>query len=362
MKLSVIIPARDDVESMAIRSAPGVERLVLRPRCGQGDHCCVAEWAVPALRRPSPATGVLLLLLLAAAAVLLYAGRHLTFFFDEWSWILGRRGGGSGTFLDPYNGHFSLFPIAVYKLLFATVALRHYTPYRVVGVALHLLCCVLLYILVRRRVGPWLALVPTALLLFMGTASQDLLWPFQIGFFSSVAGGLGALALIEDGRSDVLACLLLVWSIVSSAIGIPFPHRRRRGAPGQTRSVVAPVDGRRAGGRVRDLVSGLGVIAVTARHHRFIARSARVRGRGGRRRGPGDRRPGPAVGAGVGGGDGRGVHAVLASERPRAPHANAAGGDRRCPRVLDPDRAAARRSARIRPLAAICMLAPSLSG
>lgn len=179
--------------------------------------------AAPAvLRRPSAATGVLILLLLASATVLLYAGRHLTFFLDEWSWILRRRGSGLGTFLDPHNGHFSLFPIAVYKVLFATVGLRHYTPYRVVGVAMHLLCCVLLYILVRRRVGPWLALVPTGLLLFMGTASQDLLWPFQIGFLSSVAGGLGALALIEDGRSDVLACLLLVWSIVSSAIGIPF--------------------------------------------------------------------------------------------------------------------------------------------
>jgi len=39
--------------------------------------------------------------------------------------------------------------------------------------------------------------VATAILLFMGTAYQDLLWPFQISYLGSVAGGLGALALLE---------------------------------------------------------------------------------------------------------------------------------------------------------------------
>lgn len=165
---------------------------------------------------------VLWLLLITAGVVLLLAGRHLTFFFDEWSWILERRGGGIGTFVDPYNGHFSLFPVAVYKVLLALVGLRHYIVYRVVGIALHLLCAALLYVLVRRRLGPWLALAPTALLLFMGTAFQDLIWPFQIGFFASTAGGLGALALIEDRRSDPLAAALLVWAVISGGIGIPF--------------------------------------------------------------------------------------------------------------------------------------------
>lgn len=176
----------------------------------------------PALRRPSAATGVLIGLLVAAAALLMYAGRHLTFYADEWVWLLHRRGGGINSFLEPHNDHFSLFPVAVYRLLFALVGMRHYTAYRAVGVGIHLLCAVLLYILVRRRVGPWLALVPTALLLFMGTAGQDLLWPFQIGFLGSIAGGLGALALIEDRRSDPLAALLLVWSITSSGVGLAF--------------------------------------------------------------------------------------------------------------------------------------------
>ncbi len=171
---------------------------------------------------PSRATGALIALLAVAAIVLLLAGRHLTFYADEWIWIQGRRDGGIDTFLAPHNEHLSLFPVAVYKLLFALVGMRHYTVYRAVGVAIHLLCAVLLYVLVRRRIGPWLALVPTALLLLMGTAGQDLLWPFQIGFMGSVAGGLGALALVEDRRSDVLATLLLLWSVCSSGVGLAF--------------------------------------------------------------------------------------------------------------------------------------------
>ena len=163
-------------------------------------------------------------LILISGVLLLYAGRHLTFFYDEWAWIEQRRGGALSTYLDPHNGHLSLFPVVVYKLLFALVGLRHYTPYRAVGVAVHVLCGALLYVLVRRRVGPWLALVPTALLLFMGTAFQDLLWPFQLGFLSSVAGGLLALGLLERGttRADACACAALIWSLSSSGVGLAF--------------------------------------------------------------------------------------------------------------------------------------------
>ena len=156
--------------------------------------------------------------------MLLYAGRHLTFFYDEWGFVFTRREGGLHTFLDPHNGHLVLFPVLVYKVLFATVGMRHYFPYQVVTVALHLLCCALLYALVRRRVGPWLALAAVALLLFMGSAWQVLLWPFQIGYLASVAGGLGAFLLLERAapRRDGFASALLVWSVVSSGVGVAF--------------------------------------------------------------------------------------------------------------------------------------------
>jgi len=177
-------------------------------------------------RHPRPnATLALALLMVAAAVMLMYVGRRLTFFYDEWDFILNRRGSSVGSFLDPHNGHLSLFPVLVYKALFATVGLHHYWPYRLVAVALHLLCAGLLYVLCRRRLGPVGALVPAGLLLFLGTAWQDLLWPFQIGYFGSIAGGLGALVVLDADppvRRPWAAAALLTWSIISSGVGIPF--------------------------------------------------------------------------------------------------------------------------------------------
>lgn len=171
-----------------------------------------------------PATGAFCALLVVGGVLLLYTGRHLTFFYDEWTFVFTRRGGGLHTFLDPHNGHLVLFPVIVYKALLATVGLRHYFPYQLVSVTLHLLCCSLLYVLVRRRVGPWLALAAVAVLLFMGSAWQVLLWPFQIGYLASVAGGLGAFLLLERPRPqrDAFASALLAWSVVSSGVGVAF--------------------------------------------------------------------------------------------------------------------------------------------
>lgn len=170
-------------------------------------------------------------LLALTVILLLLAGRHLTFFYDEWDFILHRRGESVGVYLDPHNGHLSLFPVVVYKLLLAVVGMRHYWPYRMVVIVLHAICGSLLYVIARRRLGPWLALIPAAALLLLGSAWEDLLWPFQMGFLGSVAAGLGALVLLDqlDPRPnadrrwhDRGACALLIVSLGSSAVGVPF--------------------------------------------------------------------------------------------------------------------------------------------
>jgi hypothetical protein len=61
-------------------------------------------------RRPTAPTLVLAGLLLVAGCLLLYAGRHLTFFYDEWAFILGRRGGGLHAYLDPITGIWYCYP------------------------------------------------------------------------------------------------------------------------------------------------------------------------------------------------------------------------------------------------------------
>ena len=63
----------------------------------------------------------LALAMLAAAVLIFHYTRGTTLWFDEWNWALHRRGGGLDSLLDPYNGHFSLVPVAIYLGISALV-------------------------------------------------------------------------------------------------------------------------------------------------------------------------------------------------------------------------------------------------
>jgi multisubunit Na+/H+ antiporter MnhF subunit len=165
-----------------------------------------------------------LALLLAATAVLVYhETRGTSFLFDEWSWILNRRGGSAATYLDPHNQHLSLIPVAIYKLLFATFGIGSYVPYRVVMILCDLLLLGLLFAYARPRVGGWAALGVTAVLAVLGPGWEDFLWPFQIGFVLSLCGGVGALLALEarPRRANAVAAVLTLASLASSGVGIP---------------------------------------------------------------------------------------------------------------------------------------------
>ena len=123
--------------------------------------------------------------LLAAALFLFTDGHDQTFWYDEWAFLLGRRGSDLATFLEPHNGHLSLLPIAVYKLLLGAAGMDHYWPFRLTVVVLHLICALLLFVYAERRVGGWLALGAAALLLFLGPAWEVIVWPFQIAWVAS---------------------------------------------------------------------------------------------------------------------------------------------------------------------------------
>lgn len=181
----------------------------------------------PVLPRRVPerfAAPALAVVALGAAAVVLYAGRTLSFYFDEWSFIIDRHGWSAGVFLQPHNEHLSLVPVVVYKLLFVTAGLNHYWPYRVVVIALHLLVVALVFLLARRRVGAWGAAMAGGLLALLGAAWQNLLWPFQIGFVGAIAAGLGAWLALDRGsrRGDPAAAALLTVSVASASLGIAF--------------------------------------------------------------------------------------------------------------------------------------------
>jgi hypothetical protein len=109
------------------------------------------------------------------------------------------------------------------KALFETAGLAHYWPYRLMIVALHLACAALLYLVARRRVGDVLALLPAVVLLSLGPAWQDILWPFQIGFLIPLACYLGMLLALDRGdrASDLVTGGLLAIALTSSSLAIP---------------------------------------------------------------------------------------------------------------------------------------------
>jgi len=194
---------------------------------------------------------VLVVGLVVNLILLLVLTRHIGFFQDDFLFILDKRGWSPSTFLTAMNGHLSLVPVAVFKLLFLTVGISHSWPYRFVLAMIDSACVVLVYVLLARRAGRAIALVPAALLLMLGagTGSVDLLWVTQIGFLCSLAAGAAALLCLDsqNPNGDRWAAALLTVSLASSSPSLAvcagaLAYLRAAGAPWRRyRVVLAPL-------------------------------------------------------------------------------------------------------------------------
>jgi len=174
-------------------------------------------------------SGHLPLALLCAAAVasvayLLVLGGQVSFWLDEWDFLLHRRGLSADVFLEPHNDHIAILHVAIYKGVLAVFGMDSQRPFHVASLILFLTSVAVLFVYLRRRVGPWLALAGVMPILFIGTAWDNLLTAFQMAFFGSMASGIGMLLALErpGRRADLLACALLVISITTSSLGLAF--------------------------------------------------------------------------------------------------------------------------------------------
>src|SRR3954452_10586573 len=89
----------------------------------------------------------------AAWYLVLKAGRGLTFYYDEWSFLLRRPGHSVDVFLSPHNEHLVAVPIAMYKIMLKVFGLGSYRPYQwmlMVGV---ILLGAVVYLYGRPRIG-----------------------------------------------------------------------------------------------------------------------------------------------------------------------------------------------------------------
>lgn len=168
--------------------------------------------------------------LLAAGAICLSGGlllhwlSRLTFWRDEWGFLLHRRGWSLNTFFDPAVEHLVAIPILIYKLLLEIFGMDSPAPFQLVAVITFLASLGLVYLYVRPRAGAWLALAAILPILFLGPAWDDLLFPYQLTWFGSVACGIAALFCLERRLPgwDIAATGLLCAGLLYSDAGIPF--------------------------------------------------------------------------------------------------------------------------------------------
>jgi hypothetical protein len=159
-----------------------------------------------------------------AATYLLVLQSRLTFYADDWVFLIDRRGFTASVLLDPHNDHIALIPVLIYKALLALFGMDSAMPFAVVSTVVFLSSVILLFVYLSRRLGDWPALLGSILILFLGASWIDLLWSFQIGFSGSIAAGLGAFLALErdDRKGDMVACALLVVATAFSELGISF--------------------------------------------------------------------------------------------------------------------------------------------
>lgn len=162
--------------------------------------------------------------LVASAALLFSYVSQLSFIGDEWQLMISRPDWGADTFLEPFNENLVVGIVVVYKTGLALFGMDSALPFYTVSILLFLLSAVLLFVYLERRIGAWGAAVGAVLVLFLGAAYEDLFWAFQMGFFGSVAAGLGALIALdrEDRLGDRLACGLLLASLAFGSVGLAF--------------------------------------------------------------------------------------------------------------------------------------------
>lgn len=175
-------------------------------------------------KTPSIPVALLALALVASAVLLLVLGSGLTFFQDTWAFLMHRQGFTAGAFLDPHGEHIVVIPVGIEKLLIDAFGMTSALPERLVLTAMLLATAVLLFVYVRRRLGDWLALMTTVIVLFLGPAWQVLLWPFEHLLVGSMLAGIAMLLALEreNRRGDAEACVYLAISIGFSSLGVAF--------------------------------------------------------------------------------------------------------------------------------------------
>ena len=175
------------------------------------------------VRNVDPASLIFGILAALAAGTIMWLGRGMTFFADEWAFIESRSLGDPLSWFWPHNEHWVTLPVLVYRAVVETVGIGSYVPYHLVLVALHIGVAAVVFRLTRRSTGARFALVASTIVLFLGGGFENLYWSFQISFVGSTFFGLLAMDVSDRPASPSRALLvagLLLASLATSGVGV----------------------------------------------------------------------------------------------------------------------------------------------
>lgn len=158
-------------------------------------------------------------LIVAALSILVWLGRDMTFYHDEYAFILERDLSWDGL-LIPHNEHLSATLVLLYRVLVGTVGTASYWPYLAVTFALHVVVALICYVVVRREAAAAWALGAMAVVLLLGSGGDDILWAFQSGTIGAVAAGMAAVVVAP--RRPAVAAILLTIALATSGAGLAF--------------------------------------------------------------------------------------------------------------------------------------------
>lgn len=141
----------------------------------------------------------------AAAGLILFLTRSDTFYYDEWAWFSDASNQSTHTLFQSDAGHLVVLPQLLYQAVLSLFG-THYIAFRLINVSLVLANSVMLFLLARRQVGDWLALVPAVVMMFLGCSWDDLLAGVGVNENMGIAFALGAFLAL--GRRTLAADLL----------------------------------------------------------------------------------------------------------------------------------------------------------
>jgi hypothetical protein len=183
----------------------------------------IAYRAVAKLESEHTCWTILGIAMVLSVALYLRLTRGFVFHEDDYLYFVGNRGFDFRVLIGPHNGHLILVPRMIYALSIALFG-ADYRPIRVVGALAIVLAAGLFFALTKRKVGAAVALAPSVLLLFFGTAWQNTIDPDGMTHVIAVAAGLGALLALETPslRADLTGCALLIVSVATFSVGLAF--------------------------------------------------------------------------------------------------------------------------------------------